>query len=49
LPRASPNLNALLALVDEERETYDTLPAFTEAIQGDHALPISLTTRHLHY
>jgi hypothetical protein len=49
LPRASPKLNALLALVDEERETYDTLPAFTEAMQADHALPFSLITRHLHY
>jgi predicted transposase YbfD/YdcC len=41
--------NALLALVEKERETYDTLPAFTEAMQADHALPFSLITRNLHY
>jgi predicted transposase YbfD/YdcC len=40
--------NALLTFVDEERETYDTLPAFTEAMQADHALPFSLITRNLH-
>lgn len=39
--------NALLALVAEERETYATLPAFTEAMQADRSLPFNLITRNL--
>ena len=39
--------NALLAIVAEERETYGSLPAFTEAMQADRALPFNLITRTL--
>jgi hypothetical protein len=39
--------NALLRLVDEERETYGTLPAFTEAMQADHTLPFNLVIKNL--
>ena len=50
-PRLVGNLallrNALLALVEEERETYGTLPAFTEAMQTDRSLPFNLITRNL--
>lgn len=40
--------NALLAIVAEERETYGSLPAFTEAMQADRSLPFNLITRKLH-
>lgn len=40
--------NALLALVAEERETYGSLPALTEAMQADRSLPFNLITRNLH-
>ena len=39
--------NALLAIVAEERETYGSLPAFTEAMQVDRSLPFSLITHKL--
>lgn len=39
--------NALLAIVAEERETYGSLPALTEAMQADRSLPFSLITRKL--
>lgn len=39
--------NALLALVADERESYGTLPGFTEAMQADHSLPFNLITRKL--
>ena len=39
--------NALLDLVAEERETYGSLPAFTEAMQADSSLPFNLITRIL--
>lgn len=39
--------NALLALVAREREIYDNLPAFTEAMQSDCSLPFSLITGKL--
>jgi predicted transposase YbfD/YdcC len=40
--------NALLAVVDQERETYGSLPAFTEAMQTDRRLPFNLITRALY-
>jgi predicted transposase YbfD/YdcC len=40
--------NALLAIVAEERETYGSLPAFTEAMQADQSLSFSFITRRLH-
>lgn len=39
--------NALLVVVDQEREAYGTLPAFTEAMQMDRRLPFNLITRAL--
>lgn len=39
--------NALLDLVAEERETYGSLPAFTEAMQADQSLPFRLITQRL--
>lgn len=39
--------NALLDLVAEERETYGSLPAFTEAMQADQSLPFHLITQRL--
>lgn len=39
--------NALLAIVAEERETYGSLPAFSEAMQADHSLPFNLITGNL--
>jgi len=39
--------NALLALVADERETYGSLPAFTEAMQANRSLPFNLITRKL--
>jgi predicted transposase YbfD/YdcC len=39
--------NALLAIVAEERETYGSLPALTEAMQADQSLPFHLITRKL--
>lgn len=54
-PSRNPNLvgnlsllrNALLVFVAEERETHNTLTAFTEAMQADRSLPFNLITRHL--
>ncbi len=40
--------NALLALVAEERETYGSLPAFTEAMQANRIMPFNLITRKLY-
>lgn len=40
--------NALLALAVGERETYGSLPAFTEAMQADRSLPFNLITGNLH-
>jgi predicted transposase YbfD/YdcC len=39
--------NALLAIVAGERETYGSLPAFTEAMQANRVLPFNLITRKL--
>lgn len=39
--------NALLSIVAEEREIYGSLPAFTEAMQHNHALPFNLIIRKL--
>jgi hypothetical protein len=40
--------NTLLALVNDELETYGSLPAFTEAMQANRKLPFNLITRMLH-
>jgi predicted transposase YbfD/YdcC len=39
--------NALLSIVAQERETYGSLPAFTEAMQADRSLPFMLVTHKL--
>jgi len=39
--------NALLAIVEHERDIYGSLPAFTEAMQANQNLPFKLITRAL--
>ena len=39
--------NALLAIVEGEREIHGNLPAFTEAMQSDCSLPFNLITGNL--